>query len=207
METSAVAEFLMLFGAASSLITVLGFIFAFARWLKTKLIKADEADASADRALMVANFVHTVIERTILVPYLVEKTEWVVEKTIEIVVVPLFKPGAPRPWAPKWTTRPQRVPKTGPGGASKTRPWFRPTTHSGHRPMGGVAPDRGPRDGMTVGAPRRGPSSRPTGGPSHGSGLDDLASPGSSFDHGPRGGELGDRGIGANRRGGGTFDD
>ena len=193
--------FLMWFGAFASLLTVTLFFYGVGKWVIAKL--RHRTDSASRGTVTVVNWITTGLERTVVVPYMVEK---VVEKVVPVVapssptkptrpipewlepdrprphrpeppeIRPAFRPRRPS-WFPDKDSEPNWFPDREPGGRPYTH--TRPGPPSFHRP-GGESPETG------HGHP---------GGPRHGSDAGDFfgggSRPGSSpFDiRGGRGGD------------------
>ena len=174
--------FFIWIGALASGLTVVSMLYKSAKWLQAKISRRSDVSGGgvSERPLVVVNWIITVLEKTVVVPFMVEKTEKVIEK----VVVPMFAPQRPRPRVPEWVTRPWRQPGENPGEVRPGRPDraspvreytdVRPGEDFTRRP--GADVDYSTRLGGRGGTPETGPS-RPSSG-------DNTPRSGSQFDTG-----------------------
>ena len=124
--------FLIWFGAFASLLTVLGTVYGVGKWLVARFRKAD---GSLPPAVVVMSRITTGLERTVVVPSIVEKTL----ETVEKVVVPIILPNVP----PRPSGVPEWLEPTGP------KPWVRPEIPAETRPDKRPRTTRPPVHGYT----------------------------------------------------------
>ncbi|MCY3620304.1 MAG: hypothetical protein OXH68_01165 [Gammaproteobacteria bacterium] len=110
-------------GMASGLICVLSAIYSGGKWLVARFKARGESIDALPPTLTVVNWITIGIERTVIVPFVVEKTVKVV-KEVERVVVPVFVPDAPprQPGLPDWLKPVPQRPEIRPDIPTEMRP-------------------------------------------------------------------------------------
>lgn len=94
-------QFWILFGRFAAGATLILFFYGIGKWVLAKL--RNRTDRASRTVVVVVNSFTTIMERTVIVPYVVEK---VVEKTVPIIV-PQSPTKPTRPTVPEWL-RPER---------------------------------------------------------------------------------------------------
>ena len=114
-----------LFSLIATAITIYLGVFAGIRWVVRRLRKAanENGSARATNTLAVINWIDIGLEKTIVVPFVVKKTEKVVEK----IVVPAFRPLRPR--VPEWIRRRWTTPGVRPDDIPQHPSIQRPPKH------------------------------------------------------------------------------
>lgn len=121
-------------GIVSGGIGILSALYSLGKWLGARVRKRNESTDTLPPAITVVNWITTGLERTVVVPFIVEKTVKIV-KEVEKVVVPVFVPNAPprQPDLPEWLKPSPKRPEIHPGVPTEVRPdkkwrpsWTRP---------------------------------------------------------------------------------
>ena len=130
----AMMEFFAVVGFIGSVITIVLAVYSGGKWLIGKL--RNRTDSASRTTITVVNWITTGLERTVVIPYVVER---VVEKVVP-VIVPQSPTKPTRPRIPEWL-EPERPHPHRPE-TPETRPHFRPRRPSWWSPEKDREPGR-----------------------------------------------------------------